>query len=307
MRRTIVIILTIIIAGCLTATGSVAWVMARDGSALNNLFLQTNDTPPEGRVNAREDFDGWEKKQVWAENNSAYDAIVRMRLEEFLNIHGSMEGQRIESARDIFKANDLMESSDVLFPGKHASSGIGFKDNIQAVWIHFPVHAYTESEWINMGRPLTQNGSPLWICMDDGWFYYTDYLTKGTDYNESTGEYTGGGISRDLIEKLEKADDITLWNKFGRNVEINYFINVRLEAMSADLSDYGSTDDPKQWTNLVNNYEGGKDMGQGNAILAIPGKPNNYEVRTNTAVTEGSSADILIKMVHEKWLEDGRE
>lgn len=235
-KRTAVI--AVASAAALVLSGTVAWNMATDQTKLNEL---PKDDPGNYAVKLYEDFDKanpWANKDVWATNEGDNTVIVRMRLEEFYDIsyrinntYNNKEGYTTNSTTGnaIFNVPDGSELT-----GTDADSSTQLDKSIT---LHFGPNVMTMAKWEADGKPYAAaNGKGYWVIDKDGWCYYTKALAA----TESTER---------LLDDVDlNADELK--KTYKPPYELDYYINVRLQAMSADLADFGATDKEAQWTNV---------------------------------------------------------
>lgn len=225
------------VAAALLLSGTFAWNMATDQTKLNEL---PKDDPGNYAVKLNEDFDKanpWANKDVWATNEGDNTVIVRMRLEEFYDIsyrkdatYNNKEGYTTDN--NTGKA--IFNPTDSTLTGTDADSSTELD---KAITLHFGPNVMTMDAWNNAGNPYADaTGKGYWVIDKDGWCYYTKALAA----TEST-EWLLDDVDLDA-EKLKKT--------YKPPYELDYYINVRLQAMSADLADFGATDDTAQWTNI---------------------------------------------------------
>lgn len=233
-KRTAVI--AVASAAALVLSGTVAWNMATDQTKLNEL---PKDDPGNYAVKLNEDFDKanpWANKDVWATNEGDNTVIVRMRLEEFYDIsyrkdatYNNKEGYTTDN--NTGKA--IFNPTDSTLTGTNADSSTELD---KAITLHFGPNVMTMDAWQADKEYTDDTGKGYWVIDKDGWCYYTKALAA----TEST-EWLLDDVGLDA-EKLKET--------YKPPYELDYYINVRLQAMSADLADFGATDDTAQWTNI---------------------------------------------------------
>lgn len=233
-KRTAVI--AVASAAALVLSGTVAWNMATDQTKLNEL---PKDDPGNYAVKLNEDFDKanpWANKDVWATNEGDNTVIVRMRLEEFYDIsyrkdatYNNKEGYTTDNntGKAIFNPTD----STLTETDADSSTELD-----KAITLHFGPNVMTMDAWQADKEYTDDTGKGYWVIDKDGWCYYTKALAA----TEST-EWLLDDVDLDA-EKLKET--------YKPPYELDYYINVRLQAMSADLADFGATDDTAQWTNI---------------------------------------------------------
>lgn len=235
-KRTAVI--AVASAAALVLSGTVAWNMATDQTKLNEL---PKDDPGNYAVKLYENFDKanpWDNKDVWATNEGDNTVIVRMRLEEFYDIsyrindtYNNKEGYTKDktTGNAIFNVPDGSELN-----GKDADSSTELDKSIT---LHFGQNVMTMAKWETGGKKYADDdGKGYWVIDEDGWCYYTKALaaTESTEW---------------LLDDVDLNAD-NLKETYKPPYELDYYINVRLQAMSADLADFGATDKGAQWTNI---------------------------------------------------------
>lgn len=270
-KRTAVI--AVASAAALVLSGTVAWNMATDQTILNEL---PKDDPGNYEVKLNEDFDKanpWDNKDVWATNEGDNTVIVRMRLEEFYDIsyrinntYNNKEGYTTNSTTGnaIFNVPDGSELT-----GTDADSSTQLDKSIT---LHFGPNVMTMDAWNTAGKPYAAaNRKGYWVIDKDGWCYYTKALAA----TEST-EWLLDDVDLDA-EKLKKT--------YKPPYELDYYINVRLQAMSADLADFGATDKEAQWTNVGSSND--------NDGRIIEPTENKFENTSDQTISEAAKALVM--------------
>lgn len=279
-KRTAVI--AVASAAALVLSGTVAWNMATDQTVLNELPKEDTGNYT---VKLYEDFnkaDPWANKDVWATNEGDNPVIVRMRLEEFYDIsfrkdatYNNKEGYSTDNATGnaIFNV-----PNDSTLTATDADSSTKLNE---AITLHFGSNVMTMAAWETAGKPYADdNGKGYWVIDTDGWCYYTKALAA----TEST-EWLLDDVDLDA-EKLKET--------YKPPYELDYYINVRLQAMSADLADFGATDNEAQWTNsndgrviadTENDFENTSDQTISDAAKALVMGIENPDKSAGKAVT----------------------
>lgn len=240
-KRTAVI--AVASAAALVLSGTVAWNMATDQTKLNEL---PKDDPGNYAVKLNEDFDKanpWDNKDVWATNEGDNTVIVRMRLEEFYDI--SYRKDATYNNKEGYTTNSTTGNAIFNVPtgstltAKDADSSTELDKSIT---LHFGPNVMTMDAWQAYKKYTDDTGKGYWVIDKDGWCYYTKALaaTESTEW---------------LLDDVDLNAD-KLKETYKPPYELDYYINVRLQAMSADLADFGATDDTAQWTNVGTNNDG---------------------------------------------------
>ena len=234
-KRTAVI--AVASAAALVLSGTVAWNMATDQTKLNEL---PKDDPGNYAVKLNEDFDKanpWDNKDVWATNEGDNTVIVRMRLEEFYDI--SYRKDATYNNKEGYTTNSTTGNAIFNVPtgstltAKDADSSTELDKSIT---LHFGPNVMTMDAWQAYKKYTDDTGKGYWVIDKDGWCYYTKALaaTESTEW---------------LLDDVDLNAD-KLKETYKPPYELDYYINVRLQAMSADLADFGATDKTAQWTNI---------------------------------------------------------
>lgn len=266
IKKRTVAILACIVSAALVVTGTMAWVLQQDITKLNQ-FTWTGERDQKITVDLDEDFTPWLNKDVYVtnESDSTDPAIVRVRFEEFIKVTG---GAQDIDENAVFTAAELKElkSDSVVAP--------------KAIDVLFSDRTMTMRFWLDNEKPLEDsNGAGYWVIDTDGWCYYTKPLMPG----EKTE------LLLDNVTKKSDAADFLPSIYGGNNVAMDYYMNVRLQAMSVDLSSYALSEDndeyARDWANKdgceITKYEGG------------------YDITSTSKITD--NADELVRAVSESY------
>ena len=224
-------------AAALLLSGTFAWNMATDQTKLNE--FSESDKGNYG-VELKENFDPndpWANKDVYVTNTEDNPVIVRVRLEEFYDLtyrngteynkpEGYAKGDADGSA--IFTP----DAGDTLNDDKTADSATKLNEKISLL---FGAGVVTMAEYNAMDA--NAKAAVKWVVDTDGWCYYTQALLAG-----ETTEY--------LLDKATFNKDV-FDAAYDSPYNLDYRINVRLQAISADLEDFGSHLNDMQWTNVA--------------------------------------------------------
>lgn len=265
-NKKIVAILAGVVSLALIVTSTVAWCLQEDITKLNK-FTWTGERDQEITVDLEEEFSPWLNKDVYVSNeaDSTDPAIVRVRFEEFIKVTG---GSMDVDANAIFKASALND-----FKADSATAP-------KAVEMLFSNRTMTMDKWIDSGKPLEDaNGAAYWVLDSDGWCYYTKPLNPG-EKSEL--------LLDNVMKKNENKDFLT--SIYGGNeVQMDFYVNVRLQAMSVDLSSYAldenDEDYPRDWAN-----KDGSEITKYN---------NGYDIIETSKITD--NADELVRAINSSY------
>ncbi|MCQ4115174.1 right-handed parallel beta-helix repeat-containing protein [Ruminococcus sp. zg-921] len=260
-------------ATALVLTGTVAWNMAQDQTVLNEL---PKENTGEYNVLLDEDFDPanpWANKDVWAENTGDNTVIVRMRLEEFYDItyrNGNTYNNKEGYSTDNTTANAIFNVPGAsTLTGNDADSSTELDNSIT---LHFGPNVMTIDAWQQAGSPYADaDGKGYWVIDADGWCYYTKALAA----SEKT-EW--------LLDDVDLDKDI-LTQTYKPPYELSYKINVRLQAMSADLADFGSETDNAQWTYLGTSSDG--------RYITADQRTDDFEILNDQTISDSAKALVM--------------
>ncbi|MGN0441413.1 MAG: hypothetical protein ACI4FO_01775 [Acutalibacteraceae bacterium] len=268
-------------AAALVLTGTFAWVMKEDQTELNKF---TAKDPGTYEVELKEDFDPnnpWANKDVWVENKGDNPVIVRVRLEEFYDLEyrdgttynikkGYSQGSDNGSA--IFKVPGGSELADDLT----ADSSTGIDKNVILKFGENGTGVTTMEKWNAMEADA--KAAVKWVIDTDGWCYYTKALL----YGEKTSY---------LLDDVDFNEALFL-ESHSKPYNLDYKINVRLQAISADLEDFGGSKNDMQWTNTdYINDQGETVVDTANAGRIIADDPtNDYEILADSTITNEAMA-----------------
>ncbi|MCQ4022483.1 MULTISPECIES: hypothetical protein [unclassified Ruminococcus] len=260
-------------AAALVLTGTVAWNMATDQTKLNEF---TEKDPGKYEVELDENFDKadpWLNKDVFVKNNGDNPVIVRVRLEEFYDLtyrngtdynvaEGYSQTPPTEGSSAIFKADALTASTGQ--DGNNYKAADSSTHLTDKVALNFNEGVATMAEYNAMDD--TAKAAIKWVVDSDGWCYYTRALLAG-----ETTEYL-----LDDVDFNEEIFDVA----YDAPYNLDYKINVRLQAISADLVDYGAKDNKAQWTNV----DGGRE---------IAATDNPFEITANSDITDDAENLVI--------------
>lgn len=249
------------VAAALMLTGTFAWTLATDDTVLNE-FEKT----AEGTWNAEieEDFDPadpWADKNVRVVNTADNPIIVRVRFEEFFDLtyRNGTNYSDTANGESIFQV-----PSTSTLTGLDADSSTDL-DN--AVTLTFADGVVTMADYTGMDEAA--KADVKWVIDTDGWCYYTTAISADEK-------------STDLLDLVTFNKDV-FDTMYDAPYDLNYYINVRLQAMSSDLSSFGSTTDVNQWTN-----EGSSNDGR-----VIQKGESLKEILTDTTITPEAKALVM--------------
>lgn len=269
-------------AAALLLTGTFAWVMKNDLTKLNKF---TAKDPGTYEVELKEDFDPdapWDNKDVWVENKGDNPVIVRVRLEEFYDLEyrngttynikeGLANGD--SDGKAIFNVPGGSELADNLT----ADSSTGIDKNVILKFGENGTGVTTMEKWNAMEADA--KAAVKWVIDTDGWCYYTKALL----YGEKTSY---------LLDDVDFNEALFL-ESHSKPYNLDYKINVRLQAISADLEDFGSHLNDMQWTNTdYVNGEGKTVVDKDNAgrVISEDERADNYEITADSTITDEAMA-----------------
>ena len=288
-------------AAALVLTGTFAWVMQKDQTELNKF---TAKDPGTYKVELKEDFNPWVNKDVWVENQGDNPVVVRVRFEEFYDLEyrngttynikeGLANGD--EDGKAIFK----VPGPSTLDENKLADSSTGIDKYIK---LQFGDAVVTMADWGILNNNLSAAKTALkeaqkageetaiaeaqaqvtaaddaikavsWVIDTDGWCYYS----KALFINESTPKLLDNVILDDSFYDTHFAP-----------YNLDYKINVRLQAISADLEDFGSHINDMQWTNTDYINDHGETITNAGRIISDD-PTNDYEILADSTITNNA-------------------
>lgn len=262
-------------AAALLLSGTFAWNMAADQTLLNE-FEESDKGIYD--VELDENFDPenpWDNKDVFVTNKGDNPVIVRVRLEEFYDLtyrngteYNKPEGYENgdEGSSAIFNA-----PTDSTLTGTNADSSTKLDDKITLI---FGSDVVTMADWNN---PDVDTTNAKWVIDEDGWCYYTRALLAG-----ETTEY--------LLDDVNFNKEI-FDAAYDSPYNLDYRINVRLQAISADLEDFGSHLNDAQWTNVAYlDADGNEVTDNAGRVIAEDGREDNYEITADSTITDDAVA-----------------
>lgn len=266
LSKKTIAILAGIVSLALIVTSTVAWCLQEDITKLNQ-FTWTGERDQEITVDLEEEFSPWLNKDVYvsSEADSTDPAIVRVRFEEFVKVTG---GSADVDTNAVFKTDALnaLKADSTVAP--------------EAVTVIFSDRTMTIDKWIDSDKPLEdENGAGYWVIDTDGWCYYTKPLNPGEK-------------SELLLDNVVKKSDEEsfLTSIYGGNeVAMDYYVNVRLQAMSVDLSSYALEEDSEEYARDWANENG----------CEITEYNNGYDITETSKITD--NADELVRAVSDSY------
>ncbi|MCQ4022482.1 MULTISPECIES: hypothetical protein [unclassified Ruminococcus] len=275
-------------AAALVLTGTVAWNMATDQTKLNEF---TEKDPGKYEVELDENFDTadpWLNKDVFVKNNGDNPVIVRVRLEEFYDLtyrngtdynvaEGYSQTPPTEGSSAIFKADALTASTGQ--DGNNYKAADSSTHLTDKVALNFNEGVATMAEYNAMDD--TAKAAIKWVVDSDGWCYYTRALLAG-----ETTEYLLDDV--DFNEEIFDA-------AYDAPYNLDYKINVRLQAISADLDDFGSHLNDEQWTNVAYIDNEGNEITDNAGRIIADDADNNYEILDNSTITD-EALELVVKI-----------
>ena len=264
-------------AAALVLSGTFAWNMATDQTKLNE--FSESDKGNYG-VELKENFDPndpWANKDVYVTNTEDNPVIVRVRLEEFYDLtyrngteynkpegyaHGDADGSAIFTP----------DAGDTLNDDNTADSATKLNEKISLL---FGAGVVTMAEYNAMDA--NAKAEVKWVVDTDGWCYYTQALLAG-----ETTEY--------LLDKATFNKDV-FDAAYDSPYNLDYRINVRLQAISADLEDFGSHLNDMQWTNVAYiDADGNEVTDNAGRVITEDERADNYEITADSTITDEAMA-----------------
>ena len=291
-------------AAALLLSGTFAWVMKDDQTELNKF---TAKDPGTYKVELKEDFDPWVNKDVYVENQGDNPVIVRVRFEEFYDL--TYRSGTTYNIKEGYSQDPSTGSAIFNVPGgseldenKLADSSTGIDKYIK---LQFGEDVVTMADWGTLNSNLSAAKTALknaqtagdetaiaeaqaqvtaaddaikavsWVIDTDGWCYYS----KALFINETTPKLLDNVILDDSFYDTHFAP-----------YNLDYKINVRLQAISADLEDFGGSKNDMQWTNTdYINDQGETVVDTANAGRIIADDPtNDYEILADSTITNNA-------------------
>lgn len=264
-------------AAALVLSGTFAWNMATDQTKLNE--FSESDKGNYG-VELKENFDPndpWANKDVYVTNTEDNPVIVRVRLEEFYDLtyrngteYNKPEGYANRDADG--SAIFTPDAGDTLNDDKTADSATKLNEKISLL---FGAGVVTMAEYNAMDADA--KAAVKWVVDTDGWCYYTQALLAG-----ETTEY--------LLDKATFNKDV-FDAAYDSPYNLDYRINVRLQAISADLEDFGSHLNDMQWTNVAYiDADGNEVTDNAGRVITEDERADNYEITADSTITDEAMA-----------------
>ena len=264
-------------AAALLLSGTFAWNMATDQTKLNE--FSESDKGNYG-VELKENFDPndpWANKDVYVTNTEDNPVIVRVRLEEFYDLtyrngteYNKPEGYANRDADG--SAIFTPDAGDTLNDDKTADSATKLNEKISLL---FGAGVVTMAEYNAMDADA--KAAVKWVVDTDGWCYYTQALLAG-----ETTEY--------LLDKATFNKDV-FDAAYDSPYNLDYRINVRLQAISADLEDFGSHLNDMQWTNVAYiDADGNEVTDNAGRVITQDERADNYEILADSTITDEAMA-----------------
>lgn len=294
-------------AAALLLSGTFAWVMKDDQTELNKF---TAKAPGTYKVELKENFDPadpWANKDVYVENQGDNPVIVRVRLEEFYDLtyrngteynvkKGLSNGDA--DGKAIFNTNDSVLNEDGT-----ADSSTGIDKNVILKFGENGAGVVTMANWNALNTNLSAAKTTLkgidqttnpdayaaaqqavadaqaavdavkWVVDEDGWCYYVHPLFP----NE---------ITPYLLDDVD-FDETYFFTEHSAPYNLDYKINVRLQAISADLEDFGSHLNDAQWTNLAYiDGDGNEITDYAGRIITEDERSDDYEILDDQTISD---------------------
>ena len=263
-------------AAALVLSGTFAWNMATDQTKLNE--FSESDKGNYG-VELKENFDPndpWANKDVYVTNTEDNPVIVRVRLEEFYDLtyrngteYNKPEGYANRDADG--SAIFTPDADDTLNDDNTADSATKLNEKISLL---FGAGVVTMAEYNAMDADA--KAAVKWVVDTDGWCYYTQALLAG-----ETTEY--------LLDKATFNKDV-FDAAYDSPYNLDYRINVRLQAISADLEDFGSHLNDMQWTNVAYIDDYGNEVRDDKGRVIADDPTNDYEILDDSTITNDAMA-----------------